>query len=198
MLTGAAFCFHALNILAADITIAAMARKTKNDLYYSTWTTAWGPMGAVAGKAGVTRIVLPHYKGDDLKALLAWEHPSAKCENAPFVQLTELSREYFNGNEVNFGDIECDLAAAGTFTGKALRACREIPYAQTRSYLDLSKMLGSLESARAVATAMGSNAIPLVIPCHRVIYSNGNLGGFSAEGGTSLKQRMINLESAAG
>ena len=59
-------------------------------------------------------------------------------------------------------------------------------------------MLGSLDSARAVATAMGANAIPLVIPCHRVIYSNGNLGGFSAEGGVSLKQRMVTLESSAG
>ena len=97
-----------------------MARKTKNDLYYSTWTTAWGPMGAVAGKAGVTRIVLPHYKGDDLKALLAWEHSSAECDDAPFTRLMELSREYFNGSEVDFSEIQCDLPSAGAFTGKAL------------------------------------------------------------------------------
>jgi len=151
-------------------------------------------MGAVAGPAGLRRIILPHYQGDDLRELLAWEHPSARQDSAPFEQIIELSRDYFNARRVDFAVVACDLPAVSSFSGQVYRACREIPYGQTESYSSLARRIGRPESARAVATAMSRNPIPLVVPCHRVIYADGRPGGFSAAGGVALKRRMLAIE----
>ena len=151
-------------------------------------------MGAVAGQGGISRIVLPHYQRNDLAELLAWEHPGLQRDDAAFEQLIELSRAYFNGRNVDFGDIECDLPKQTTLTGLVLRACREIGYAQTSSYGRLATQIGRPDSARAVAAALGKNSIPLVIPCHRITYCDGRPGGFSAPGGVELKIRMLDLE----
>jgi len=151
-------------------------------------------MGAAAGQAGLTRVVLPHYQIDDLRALLAWEHPSAIDDQGPFARLIEVSRRYFNAAQADFGEIPCDLPDAGSFTGMVYRACRQVPYGQTTSYSELAKQIGRPDAARAVAAALGANPVPLVVPCHRVIYADGRPGGFSAEGGVDLKLRMIELE----
>jgi len=174
-----------------------MPRKDPGDACWATWTTAWGRMGAVVGGAGLRRVVLPHYTPDDLKALLGWEHPGAVFDQSPFEQLIELTRRYFNGRPTDFGEVACDLPSPGTFAGMVMRACRAIPYGQTRSYLQVATMVDRPDSARAVATAMGRNAVPLVIPCHRVVYADGRPGGFSAAGGQELKQRMLSLEAGA-
>ncbi len=178
--------------------MAKQPLQSDKELYYTVWTTAWGPMGAAAGPGGITRIELPHYQPDDLEQLLAWEHPNARRADEPFETLIELSRRYFSAEPVDFADVACELPPPGGFTGKVFRACREIPYGQTRSYSYLAKAISRPDAARAVAAAMGRNPLPLVIPCHRVTYADGRLGGFSAAGGETLKRRMLDLESRAG
>jgi methylated-DNA-[protein]-cysteine S-methyltransferase len=175
-----------------------MAKKNSSDRYYAVWPTAWGPIGAVAGEQGLRRIVLPHYTPEDLKGLLGWEHPSAVYDERPFEAFVEKSRAYFNAKPTDFSEILCDLPGESSFSGKVYRACREIPYGQTRSYAELAFMMGQADAARPVATAMSKNTLPLVVPCHRVIYANGELGGFSAEGGLDLKLRMLKLEKVPG
>ncbi len=170
-----------------------MAKKNESQVW-SAWATAWGPVGAVAGERGVCRFILPHYTMRDLEQLLAWEHKGAVRDDSAFSDLTILSREYFNGKMVDFSGICCDLPAEGSFSGVVLRACREVPYGKTVGYLALAKQIGREDAARAVATALSKNHIPLVIPCHRVIYSGGGMGGFTAEGGVDLKKRMIDME----
>lgn len=167
--------------------------KTK-DLHYATWPTAWGAMGGVWGEKGLRRIVLPHYQPDELLQLLAWEHPKATRDDKPFEPLIQLCRDYFNGKNADFAEILCDLPGEGTFAGIVYRKCRTIAYGQTRSYLALAEMINKPDAARAVATMMSKNAIPLVIPCHRVINTGGGLGGFSAPGGIDTKKRMLDLE----
>ena len=174
-----------------------MSKKANDDLYYCAWATAWGPMGAVTGAGGLTRVVLPHYTMQDLLALLAWEHPGAARDERPFDALVSRSRDYFNAKRVDFADIACELPPESTFGGQVLRACRTIEYGQTRSYHIVSEMIGRAEAARAVAAALGKNSVPLVVPCHRVIYSDGSAGGFSAPGGVEVKARMLDLERRA-
>jgi methylated-DNA-[protein]-cysteine S-methyltransferase len=145
---------------------------------------------------GLCRIILPHYSPDDLAALLAWEHPGALRDDSAFEPLHRLCRDYFNGKSVDFSKVSYDLPEEKTFAGKVYRACRAIPYGETRSYRELSLQIGREDAARAVATALGKNSIPLVVPCHRVIYSDGRPGGFSAEGGVNLKRRMLAMEGA--
>lgn len=163
-------------------------------LWYGTWATAWGPMGGVRSGKGLVRIVLPHYQMDQLEQLLAWEHQGAVRDDASFADVVSLCRDYFNRKVVDFSAVACDLP--GGFAGVVLGACRSIPYGRTTSYSKLAKDIGRDDAARAVAAALGKNALPLVVPCHRVTYNDGTLGGFSAEGGTALKQRMLDLERA--
>ena len=127
-------------------------------------------------------------------SLLAWEHSKAQRDAAAFEQVRELTRGYFNAEPVDFSPVPCELPAESTFGGKVLRACRRIGYGETISYSGLARRIGREDAARAVATALGKNPIPLVVPCHRVLYSDGRLGGFSAMGGAELKRRMLAQE----
>ncbi len=174
-----------------------MPKRKVEELHYAIWPTAWGRMGAVAGPSGLRHIVLPGYQADELAELLAWEHPGAVCDETPFKQIIQLTRDYFNAKVVDFGQLRCDLPAVGSFTVLVCRACRKIPYGQTLSYSGLAREVGRSGAARAVATAMSKNPLPLVVPCHRVIYADGQLGGFSSRGGVALKQRLLEMEKKA-
>ncbi|MFW6062191.1 MAG: methylated-DNA--[protein]-cysteine S-methyltransferase [Planctomycetota bacterium] len=169
--------------------------KSKKPKYYDAWPTAWGPMGALAADEGITGVILPHYQMDDLLALMAWNHQDARRDSGPFERFAAHSREYFSGSKPDFREVTVDLPGENTFFGKVYRAAREIPYGQTISYKGLAMEIGQEQAARAIATAMSKNPTPLVVPCHRVIYSNGRPGGFSAAGGEDLKQRMIAFEA---
>jgi len=101
---------------------------------------------------------------------------------------------YLEGRLMRF---DCLLDLRGTsFQKKVWRALVKIPYGQTRSYKDVAKAIGHPKAFRAVGNANGSNAIPLVVPCHRVIESNGGLGGFGH--GIRFKKRLLDLERARG
>ncbi len=105
-----------------------------------------------------------------------------------------LTRDYFNGKSVGFDEVACDLPAESTLGGLVLRACRKIGYGKTTSYHMLAEAIGRADAARAVAAALGKNAIPLVVPCHRITYADGGLGGFSAPGGVETKRKMLDME----
>lgn len=172
-----------------------MANKKDQPGFHAVWSTAWGPIGAVAGAGGLRRLVLPHYQADQLAELLAWEHPATVRGLGPFERIIELTRAYFNAKAVAFDDVECELPGEGTFGGQVLRACRTLGYGQSTNYGELARLIGRPEASRAVAGALGKNDIPLVIPCHRVTYAGGGLGGFSAAGGVEVKRRMLAMEA---
>ena len=72
----------------------------------------------------------------------------------------------------------------------------KIPYGETRSYRDIAIRIGRPRSYRAVANACGKNPLPIIRPCHRVICSNGEIGGYSINGGTALKKALLKFESS--
>lgn len=100
--------------------------------------------------------------------------------------------DYFAGKRRDF---DLPLAFGTGFRGAFLRALTGIPFGQTRTYGDLARQLGV--SAQAIGQACGSNRIPILIPCHRVL-GTGNLGGFSAPGGIETKVALLRHEGAAG
>ncbi len=107
--------------------------------------------------------------------------------------LTQLTK-YLKGELKNF---DCPLDMKGTsFEKKVWAALKRIPYGETRSYKGIAKSIGHPKAFRAVGNANGSNPIPLIIPCHRVIESNGGLGGFGH--GLKVKKRLLDLEKAHG
>lgn len=102
-------------------------------------------------------------------------------------------QEYFEGNREHF---DLKLNPEGTeFQKKVWDALQEIPYGKTISYLELSKRLGDPKAIRAVAAANGKNPLWIVIPCHRVIGSNGDLTGYA--GGLHRKKWLLEHESPA-
>ena len=76
------------------------------------------------------------------------------------------------------------------------REIEKIPYGETRSYRDIAIRIGMPKSYRAVANACGKNPLPIIRPCHRVICSNGEIGGYSINGGAALKKALLKCESS--
>ena len=81
------------------------------------------------------------------------------------------------------------------FQKKVWNELKKIPFGATRSYTEIAIAIGHPNSARAVANACGKNPCPIKIPCHRVIRSDGSLGGYSAEGGINAKEELLQLEN---
>ena len=102
-------------------------------------------------------------------------------------------RDYFEGKAVEFR-YPLDLTGTTPFQRAVWRALRRIPYGQTRSYAQVARATGRPQAYRAVGTACGNNPLPLLIPCHRVVASNGKMGGFSS--GLRWKKRLLSLEAA--
>lgn len=100
-------------------------------------------------------------------------------------------KEYVNGHRQCF-DIPLDLSMGTPFQQKVWQALLAIPYGQTISYAQLASTIGQPTAYRAVANANGKNPISLIVPCHRVIASNGGLGGYT--GGVAIKQQLLVLE----
>lgn len=98
---------------------------------------------------------------------------------------------YFAGRLTTF---DLPLAPAGTaFQQRVYQAMSAIPFGETRTYGELAKGLGS--AARAVGGACGSNPLPIIIPCHRVLASGGRLGGYSGSGGVTTKVKLLAIEN---
>lgn len=112
-------------------------------------------------------------------------------DRAPFKEVIRQLEAYFAGKLQEF---DLPLVLDGTdFQLLVWRNLQTIPYGETTSYGQLAKRIGKPEASRAVGLANGSNPIPIIIPCHRVIGSNGDLTGFG--GGLPLKKRLLALES---
>jgi methylated-DNA-[protein]-cysteine S-methyltransferase len=108
----------------------------------------------------------------------------------PVAEAVRQLREYFSGRRTEF---DLPLAPQGTtFQRGVWRQLQEIPYGETISYGELAKRVGNPKASRAVGAANGQNPIPIVIPCHRVIGSNGKLTGFG--GGLPTKEALLALE----
>lgn len=102
--------------------------------------------------------------------------------------------DYADGAPVDFADVAVDLSGAPAFHVRVYGLMRGLGWGQTTSYGALAQALGDTKLSRAVGQAMGANPVPLIIPCHRVLASNGKPGGFSAPGGTVSKLRMLEIE----
>ena len=105
-------------------------------------------------------------------------------------------RAYLAGERSTF-DLPVDISHLTPFQKQVLRTALQIPAGQVRTYGDIAHEIDKPRAARAVGQALGRNPIPLVIPCHRVIASDGSLGGYSAPGGLRTKRDLLNLEGAA-
>jgi len=101
---------------------------------------------------------------------------------------------YFDGSTIDFSEFRTDLDGSSSFAAACLTACRKIGYGQTVSYGQLASLANRPRAARAVGTVLAKNKLPLIVPCHRIIRSTGQIGGFSAAAGPKTKLKLLQLE----
>lgn len=113
-------------------------------------------------------------------------HPSQK--------LLALLRTFFVDFKSFRGPV--DLSLVGSFQRRVLEQLRRIPRGEVRTYREIAREIGQPGATRAVGTACARNPVPLIVPCHRVVRSDGTLGGYSLRGGIALKQQLLEREGA--
>lgn len=137
---------------------------------------------------------------DEERARLALQRRFPGCEEeAPPPAIAEAEGavgRLLSGEPEDFAGILIDLGSLGAFERAVLEATSSIPAGETRTYGDIARAVGSPGAARAVGRALGANPIPIIVPCHRVLGSNGKCGGFSAPGGAATKLKMLEIEGA--
>lgn len=110
----------------------------------------------------------------------------------PYPKLEEDIKHYFKGRKISFNHYKLDLSEVTYFQKKVLIATLNIPYGETRSYKWIANYIENPDAYRAVGQALHNNPLPIIIPCHRIIKENSQLGGFSS--GLIWKKRLLNLE----
>ncbi len=103
--------------------------------------------------------------------------------------------EYFTGSRASF-DLRLDLRGLTEFQREVLLRVSEIPRGRIATYGEISLLLGKPRAARAVGQALARNPVPIIIPCHRVVASDGSLSGYSGAGGIKTKETLLSLEGA--
>jgi methylated-DNA-[protein]-cysteine S-methyltransferase len=160
---------------------------------FTIFQVAPGWTGLVGNEEGIQRIYLPGLKEEDLRKHILSDYPGCR-EGADFLsQAQKELTEYFSGRRVKFS-FPLDLSRATPFQKKAYTIMCSIPFGEVRTYRWLAGRLGNPKALRAVGGANAKNRWPIVIPCHRVIGSDGFLTGFSAPGGLALKTTLLELE----
>lgn len=164
-------------------------------LRVTCFNTQWGWIAVVGSSAGLCRTTLP--APDERSAIEAITRGvTTRRAEDDFIEIRRALMDYFRGERVKFSfPIDLDLEGCTGFQRDVWEATSKIPYGQLRSYGRIAAEIGRPCAARAVGQALGANRLPIIIPCHRVVRSDGSLGGFS--GGLHWKEELIKLEGAA-
>ncbi len=160
--------------------------------------TPIGPCGLAWNARGLVGVSLPEPNGEAVRARLLRRHPDAIGHEPPaeVVDARERILELLATGSADLSAIALDLDRVGPFERRIYEIARAIPPSQTLTYGEIAARAGEPHAAQAVGKAMGRNPWPIVVPCHRVVGSNGRLGGFSAPGGTRTKLRILEIEGA--
>lgn len=165
------------------------------DVAYEDHDTPLGTMRVSATATGIVRVVLPAEDADEVLEGLA-RKVSARIlrTSTPAITLArqELD-EYFDGGRRRF-DVALDWTLTKAFRRKVLQATAQIPYGQTSSYRQVAVAAGSPNAVRAAGSALATNPLPILVPCHRVLRTDGGLGQYL--GGQAVKAQLLTLEKA--
>lgn len=174
---------------------AAAQRDAVLDIAYRVLDAPVGPLLVAATEQGLIRVAYAREDHDVVLQHLA-DKISPRILHAPG-RLDAVAREldeYFAGARHDF-DVPLDWRLSAGFRSTVLHHLHEIGYGQTASYAAVAKLAGSPKAVRAVGTACATNPLPVVVPCHRVVRSDGAMGGYL--GGVEAKRLLLDLERAA-
>ena len=166
------------------------------DVAYGTYDSPLGPLTVMVTPRGLVRLSYPGEGIQDQIQELA-DRVSPRILEAP--ERTDGVRrqldEYFAGRRHDF-EVPIDWRLVRGFAGAVLQATARIPFGSVSSYREIAAEAGSPNAYRAAGNALGSNPVPIVVPCHRVLHAGGGLGGYT--GGLERKTFLLRLEGVLG
>lgn len=162
------------------------------DVAYGTYDSPLGPLTLIVTPRGLVRLSYPDERIEEQLTEIA-ERISPRILEAP--QRTDPVRReldaYFAGDLHHF-EVPIDWRLVHGFAGSVLRATARIPFGSASTYREVASEAGSPRAYRAAGNALGSNPIPIVVPCHRVLHADGSIGGYT--GGLARKRFLLRLE----
>ena len=166
-------------------------------LRYTIFKTTLGYFGLGGSNCTLFRTYLHVQDRKKVERNLLKDLPAARYDRGYFRSLQDQIAAYFEGARVDFSpEIPVLTEGFSRFARLVLAACRQIRFGQMLTYSRLAREIGCPAAARAVGNALAKNPLPLIIPCHRVIGTDGTLTGFG--GGITLKKRLLALEKGRG
>jgi methylated-DNA-[protein]-cysteine S-methyltransferase len=179
---------------AAERLSTRIAKEGLADVTYAPVDSPFGTLLAAATSKGLVRVAFPEEDVDVvLEGLARRISPRIVEARASLDDVRRELDEYFDGSRHAF-ELAQDWTLMSAFARKVLGATYDIPYGGVLSYAEVAAEAGSPRGSRAAGNALGSNPIPIVVPCHRVLRSGGNLGGYG--GGLDRKRYLLELEGA--
>ena len=182
--------------LDMDSLRAALARRAADDglldVAYGTYDSPLGPLTLVVTPRGLVRLSYAQEAVDEqLDEIAARISPRILHAPARTDAVRRQLDDYFGGTRHDF-DVPVDWRLVRGFAGDVLKATARIPFGAVSSYREVATEAGSPNAYRAAGNALGSNPIPIVVPCHRVLHAGGGLGGYT--GGLDRKRYLLRLE----
>lgn len=174
--------------------------RMRSPVAFTVFATAIGDCALAWNEFGVLATWLPEASPARLRARVGKGFPSA-VETEPaagsemavaVASITAL----LDGERTDLGSVRIDDSRLDPFDRRVYAAARTIAPGRVVGYADLAARVGADATARAVGQSLGRNPCPIVVPCHRIVASGGELGGFSAPGGTATKRRLLTIEDA--
>ena len=158
-----------------------------------------GWMALVAAGATVRRLAFGHPTAAKAEAAVRRSSQGRLCPRHSVDDridtIVRRLQAYASGERDEFRDLRIDPGPMSQFRRRVFDQCRRVGYGSTISYAELAAKAGCVGAARAVGNCMAANRMPLIVPCHRVVCSDGRLGSYSGSGGTAMKRRLLAIES---
>ena len=177
--------------------LARAEREGLIDVAYAPVDSPFGRLLIAKTDRGVVRLKLPTSRGhqvsdeEALQNLATYVSPRLLESPKRLDEERRQLEEYFEGRRTGF-DLAIDWSLSQGFTQRILQATAKVPFGQLATYRDMATKAGNERAVRAAGNALGSNHIPIVVPCHRIIRTGGALGGYT--GGLERKEFLLKLE----
>lgn len=160
----------------------------------SVFETSWGWVASAFSGSGLVSLTLPKATRADAQESLAAQIGVNDISTGRNNLIAKRMNEYFKGRRTSF-EMPLDTILGTHFQRAVWAAALEVPYGEQRSYAWIARKICAPLAVRAVGSALGSNPIAIVVPCHRILRSDAGLGGYG--GGLLMKRRLLKLESTA-
>ncbi len=164
-------------------------------IIYTIFKTKTGYFTLAGTSNALCRTLLPMPNAENAQKQIRNIYQTPQYNPNYFKPLQEKIKAYYNRTYTDFTKYPRIEICGSEFTQRVLTTCRKITYGRTITYQQLAKLANSPKAARPAGTVMANNPLPLIIPCHRVIKTDGSIGNFSAGQGIPTKKNMLALES---